>query len=80
MTTKTLWAGWWGVFSLLAYTPWTLYRNAIAYRAYRSLPAPAGPATRSLDPGSPIRARPAAYVALIPLGGVLIHLVNLATR
>jgi hypothetical protein len=80
MTTKTLWAGWCGVFSLLVYTPWTLCRNAVAYRAYRSLPAPTAGATRSLDPGRPIRARPAAYVALIPIVGIVIYFMHLATR
>ncbi|MGI5425829.1 DUF6508 domain-containing protein [Streptomyces sp. CA-179760] len=76
LTTHTLAWGWWSPFSLFVFAPLTLVRNALAVREVKRLPAP-GPGTLGprYDPGVPVRRRPRAYVALVPVLWVLFMIV-----
>ncbi|WP_155058450.1 DUF6508 domain-containing protein [Streptomyces blattellae] len=77
LTTHTLCVGWWSPFSLLLFAPLTLVRNLVAVRKVKKLPAPGpGPDGPRYDPGVPIRRRPRAYVALVPVLGVLVMIVT----
>ncbi|MET7605895.1 hypothetical protein ABZS96_25950 [Streptomyces avermitilis] len=67
MTTRTLWQGWWGPFSLLFGVPFALLANLRAYLKIKQLGPPAAATGRPLVEVEPVLRRPAAYVALIPL-------------
>ncbi|HET9380113.1 MAG TPA: DUF6508 domain-containing protein [Streptomyces sp.] len=68
LTTYTLWQGWWSPFSLFLFAPYALVRNVLAARHVRKLAAPGPSASGSrYDPGVPVRRRPLAYVALVPV-------------
>ncbi len=68
MTTRTLVQGWWSPFSLVAFTPFTLVWNWIAYRKFTRLPpSAAAPGRRALSEGTALHRRPLAYVSVIPL-------------
>ncbi|MFC6062446.1 DUF6508 domain-containing protein [Streptomyces ochraceiscleroticus] len=68
MMTVTLWQGWWSPFSLFLFTPFTVVWNLVARRKVSKLPAPVpGQHGRQADPGKPVRQRPLAYIALIPV-------------
>jgi hypothetical protein len=77
MTTYTLARGWWGPLSLFLFAPVTLVRNVLAVRHVRKLAAP-GPGTSGprFDPGVPVRRRPLAYVALVPVLWVVAMIVT----
>ncbi|MDH6623400.1 hypothetical protein M2271_001187 [Streptomyces sp. LBL] len=77
LTTHTLCVGWWSPFSLFVFAPLTLVRNLLAVRRVRQLPAP-GPGMLGprYDPGVPIRRRPRAYVALVPVLWVVFMIVT----
>jgi hypothetical protein len=77
LTTHTLAWGWWSPLSLFVFAPLTLVRNALAVRNVKRLPAP-GPGTLGprYDPGVPVRRRPRAYIALIPVLWVLFMIVT----
>jgi hypothetical protein len=80
MTTQTLWQGWWSVLSLIG-APLALLNNLVAYRRLRklTLAAPAFDRVQA-DLGKPVLARPAAYVALVPLSWATWLFTNLLTR
>jgi hypothetical protein len=72
LTVRTLCLGWWNPLSLIAAAPAALVANAAAYRRLRPLPPPVPlPGRPRADPGKPVLQRPLAYVALIPLAGVI---------
>jgi hypothetical protein len=72
LTVRTLCLGWWNPLSLIAAAPAALVANAAAYRQLRRLPPPVPlPGRPRADPGKPVLQRPPAYVALIPLAGVI---------
>lgn len=77
LTTYTLWQGWWSPLSLFLFAPVTLVRNVLAVRHVRKLGAP-GPGTTGprFDPGVPVRRRPHAYVALVPVLWVVTMIVT----
>ncbi|MEU6918728.1 DUF6508 domain-containing protein [Streptomyces olindensis] len=77
LTTHTLAWGWWSPLSLFVFAPLTLVRNVLAVRKVKKLPAP-GPGTLGprYDPGVPVRRRPRAYIALIPVLWVLFMIVT----
>ncbi|WP_053669046.1 DUF6508 domain-containing protein [Streptomyces sp. NRRL B-1140] len=77
LTTHTLAWGWWSPLSLFVFAPLTLVRNALAVRKVKRLPAP-GPGTLGprYDPGVPVRRRPRAYIALVPVLWVLFMIVT----
>ncbi|MEG8275428.1 DUF6508 domain-containing protein [Streptomyces sp. AHA2] len=77
LTAHTLARGWWSPLSLFLFAPLTLVRNVLAVRKVKRLPAP-GPGTLGprYDPGVPVRRRPRAYVALIPVLWVLFMVVS----
>ncbi|MER6715548.1 MULTISPECIES: DUF6508 domain-containing protein [unclassified Streptomyces] len=77
LTTHTLAWGWWSPLSLFLFAPLTLVRNVLAVRRVKRLPAP-GPGTLGprYDPGVPVRRRPRAYIALIPVLWVLFMIVT----
>ncbi|WP_432003668.1 hypothetical protein [Streptomyces sioyaensis] len=77
MTGKTLWQGWWSPFSLIAFTPFTLISNLTVRAKLNKLPplVPGQPG-QQLDPGAPLRRRPAALGALIPLAWVLFLVIQ----
>ncbi len=77
LTTHTLAWGWWSPLSLFVFAPLTLVRNVLAVRRVKALPAP-GPGTLGprYDPGVPVRRRPRAYIALIPVLWVLFMIVT----
>ncbi|MDH6604507.1 hypothetical protein M2164_000142 [Streptomyces sp. SAI-208] len=71
-TTRTLCLGWWGPLSLLYAAPAALLANGFVYRRLRRLPQPVPlPGHPPAAPGAPVLRRPRAYVALIPLAGVI---------
>ncbi|MFI2189069.1 hypothetical protein [Streptomyces sioyaensis] len=79
MTGKTLWQGWWSPFSLVAFTPFTLISNLTVRAKLNKLPPPVpGQPGQQLDPGVPLRRRPAALGALIPLAWVLFLVIQTA--
>ncbi|WP_199812591.1 hypothetical protein [Streptomyces sp. NRRL S-337] len=79
MTGKTLWQGWWSPFSLVAFTPFTLISNLTVRAKLNKLPPPVpGQPGQQLDPGVPLRRRPAALGALIPLAWVLFLAIQYA--
>ncbi|MFI5864174.1 hypothetical protein [Streptomyces sp. NPDC051546] len=65
MSADTLWQGWWGPLSLFA-TPVTLLLNLGPRAAFRRLAPPTGGHRPPLDPGRPLRRRPAALLFLVP--------------
>ena len=67
MTTTALSQGWWGPLSLWLFTPLALLWNLVVWLRVTSL-RPPGPHGAQLDPGRPVVRRPAAYVALLPIG------------
>ncbi|WP_328413985.1 DUF6508 domain-containing protein [Streptomyces violaceus] len=77
LTAHTLAWGWWSPLSLFVFAPLTLLRNVLAVRKVKKLPAP-GPGTLGprYDPGVPVRRRPRAYIALIPVLWVLFMIVT----
>ncbi|MGW3991676.1 DUF6508 domain-containing protein [Streptomyces sp. NPDC004830] len=81
LTAHTLAWGWWSPLSLFLFAPLTLVRNVLAVRKVKRLPAP-GPGTLGprYDPGVPVRRRPRAYIALIPLLWVLFLAVTGLSR
>lgn len=78
MTTRSLWQGWWGLFSLLI-NLLILAENLDAYRQLVRLP-PSRPAVgrSALRPGKPVLRRPLAYVALIPAVWAVVLITNIA--
>jgi hypothetical protein len=64
---RTLWQGWWGIASLVV-TPIVLLANLVGRGRFRALsePTPGAPG-RPLDPGVPLRKRPAIWGLLVPL-------------
>ncbi|WP_369195644.1 DUF6508 domain-containing protein [Streptomyces djakartensis] len=81
LTAHTLAWGWWSPLSLFLFAPLTLVRNVLAVRKVKRLPAP-GPGTLGprYDPGVPVRRRPRAYIALIPVLWVLFLAVTGLSR
>jgi hypothetical protein len=67
---RTLWQGWWGIASLVI-TPIVLLANLIGRRRFRALPEPTpGAPGQPLDPGVPLRRRPAIVGLLVPISMV----------
>lgn len=63
----TLWRGWWGVASLVV-TPMVLLANLVPRARFRALPPPvSGGPGQPLDPGIPLRRRPAIVGLVVPL-------------
>ncbi len=77
LTTHTLAWGWWSPLSLFVFGPLTLVRNLLAVRRVKRLSAP-GPGMLGprYDPGVPVRRRPRAYIALVPVLWVLFMIVT----
>ncbi|WP_217243203.1 DUF6508 domain-containing protein [Streptomyces sp. AC555_RSS877] len=77
LTTHTLAWGWWSPLSLFVFGPLTLVRNLLAVRKVKRLSAP-GPGMLGprYDPGVPVRRRPRAYIALVPVLWVLFMIVT----
>ncbi|RRR85963.1 hypothetical protein [Streptomyces sp. RP5T] len=72
LTVRTLCLGWWNPLSPVIAAPAALVANAVAHRRLRRLPPPVPlPGRSHMDPGSPLLSRPLAYVALIPLIGLI---------
>ncbi|MEU5050066.1 hypothetical protein [Streptomyces sp. NPDC021096] len=68
MTGKTLLQGWWSPLSLVILTPLTLLWNVFVRVKLNKLPPPVpGQPGPQLDPGLPLRRRPAVWGALIPV-------------
>ncbi|CAM5354133.1 hypothetical protein SAVIM338S_01258 [Streptomyces avidinii] len=71
MSSDTLWQGWWGPLSLFI-TPVTVLVNLGPRAAFRRLGPPTGGFRPALDPGRPLRRRPAALLLLAPVLLVLL--------
>ncbi|MEV4440460.1 hypothetical protein AB0K09_15835 [Streptomyces sp. NPDC049577] len=79
MTGKTLWQGWWSPFSLFIFTPFTLIWNLVVRAKLNKLPAPGpGAPGMQLDPGVPLRKRPEAFGALIPVAYAIFLFIQIA--
>ncbi|MFI1047613.1 hypothetical protein ACH4U3_17730 [Streptomyces griseoruber] len=77
LTTRTLWQGWWSPFSLFLFTPFTVLHNLVVARKVKKLQPPApGQHGPQVDPGVPVRRRPLAYVAFVPVLWVLFMIVT----
>ncbi|MCA6095437.1 hypothetical protein LE181_25125 [Streptomyces sp. SCA3-4] len=79
MTGKTLLQGWWSPLSLVILTPLTLLWNVFVRAKLNKLPPPVpGQPGMQLDPGLPLRKRPAVWGALIPVAWVLFMVFQIA--
>ncbi|WP_171161603.1 hypothetical protein [Streptomyces sp. I05A-00742] len=68
MTAKTCWQ-WWSPFSLIIFTPLTLFWNLAVHAKIRKLAPPApGSHGPQLDPGAPLFKRPGAIGLIVPVG------------
>ncbi|MER7932006.1 MULTISPECIES: hypothetical protein [unclassified Streptomyces] len=66
MTAKTLWQGWWSIFSLVI-APATLIVNLVARVRFGRMTPPVHGARPPLDPGKPVVRRVGALGILAPL-------------
>ncbi|MFJ6211944.1 hypothetical protein ACIQGZ_01165 [Streptomyces sp. NPDC092296] len=67
MTTRSLWQGWWSVFSMFI-NPITMLINVPQRLKINKLPPPIpGSPGTPMPVGKPVLARPAAWVALVPI-------------
>ncbi|MFF5130285.1 hypothetical protein ACFY41_25535 [Streptomyces syringium] len=79
MTGKTLLQGWWSPLSLVLLTPFTLLWNLFVRAKINKLPPPVpGQPGMQMNPGVPLRKRPAALMLLVPLGWLLFMAFQIA--
>ncbi|MFI1968170.1 hypothetical protein BLA24_20750 [Streptomyces cinnamoneus] len=72
MTGKTMLQGWWSPLSLVLITPLTLLWSLVVRAKLTKLPPPVpGQPGPQLDPGVPLRKRPAMFGLLLPVAWVL---------
>ncbi|MEV7421947.1 MULTISPECIES: LppU/SCO3897 family protein [unclassified Streptomyces] len=77
MTSNTLAAGWWGLFSFFI-TPFVVLLNVVEARArFRKLPPPHGGWRPPLDPGSRVLFRAPALLVLTPLALLVLGFASL---
>ncbi|MFI8940714.1 hypothetical protein [Streptomyces syringium] len=79
MTGKTLLQGWWSPLSLVLLTPFTLLWNLFVRAKINKLPPPVpGQPGMQMNPGVPLRKRPAALMLLVPLGWLVFMAFQIA--